>query len=498
MFIFYSFRFYNRAVCLSKQKYSEVAFRLDKDDQKRGFTVAHMLPSDQGLLCITDDQQFQFYSALKHSEETLQLSITKRLIGYNENILDMKFVGEDESFLAVATNIEQVHVYDLASMSCSYVLGRHSNIVLCLDTYIGSSGNTYIVTGSKDKDVRLWYEETRKCVGVGIGHQRAVGAIAFSKKKRNFFGSYTQSLIWSFEALIDDSDKPYRLKTKGSMGAHKKDINFVAISPDDSFVFSGSEDRTARLFKLPELVEVASLVGHKQGIWSFEYSPVDPCVLTASADKTIKLWSVRDHSCLKTFEGHISSVLRASFISQGEQLVSNDDDGLLKLWSVKSNECIASYDQHENKSYMVSRNHQRSAHLLRLKRSTFKCQDQSRPTLTMSPTTNTDTVVPNPHETSKTLTSFNLTQCVKLNSLNYTAWRFQLTNILFGFSLLGFINGTKTPPSQTITDVANNETPNPAYLSWLKQDGLIIGALMGTLTAALQRLIVRAYTAKEA
>ncbi|XP_074294181.1 protein TORMOZ EMBRYO DEFECTIVE-like [Silene latifolia] len=344
-------------VCLSKQKYSEVTFRTDQDDERRGFTAAHMLPSDQGLLCITADQQFLFYSPLKHSEKILHLSLTKRLIGYNEVIVDMKFVGEDENLLAVATNIEQVHVYDMASMSCSYVLAGHSKIVLCLDTCIGSSGSTYIVTGSKDKDVRLWDSETRKCVGVGIGHLKAVGAVAFSKKQRNFFvsGSRDKTLkVWSFEGLISDSDKPYRLKTKGSVGAHKNDINSVAISPDDSFVCSGSEDRTARLFKLPELVEMASLVGHKQGIWFVEFSPVDPCVLTASKDKTIKLWSVRDHSCLKTFEGHTSTVYRASFISRGAQLVSTDANGLLKLWNVKSIECIATYDQHEDKVWALA------------------------------------------------------------------------------------------------------------------------------------------------
>lgn len=67
-----------------------------------------MLPSDQGLLCVTADQQFLFYSLLKHSKEDVGLSLTRRLIGYNEEIVDMKFLGDDENYLAVATNLEQV------------------------------------------------------------------------------------------------------------------------------------------------------------------------------------------------------------------------------------------------------------------------------------------------------------------------------------------------------------------------------------------------------
>lgn len=47
----------------------------------------------------------------------------------------------------------QVRVYDLASMSCDYVLSGHTETVLCVDTCVSSSGRTLIVTGSKDKSV---------------------------------------------------------------------------------------------------------------------------------------------------------------------------------------------------------------------------------------------------------------------------------------------------------------------------------------------------------
>lgn len=41
----------------------------------------------------------------------LQLNLYKRLVGYNEEILDMKFLGDDEQYLAVATNLEQVNFW---------------------------------------------------------------------------------------------------------------------------------------------------------------------------------------------------------------------------------------------------------------------------------------------------------------------------------------------------------------------------------------------------
>lgn len=48
-------------------------------------------------------------------------------------------------------------MYDLTSMSCSYVLAGHTDVILCLDTCLSSSGRTLIVTGSKDNTVSLTY-----------------------------------------------------------------------------------------------------------------------------------------------------------------------------------------------------------------------------------------------------------------------------------------------------------------------------------------------------
>lgn len=104
MFILHDFSL-NSAVCLFEQPSSDVTVSSDMD---RGFTSAVMLPLDQGLVCVTADQQFLFYSPVDHPRERCQLKLIRRLVGYNEEIVDMRFLGEEEQFLAVATNLEQV------------------------------------------------------------------------------------------------------------------------------------------------------------------------------------------------------------------------------------------------------------------------------------------------------------------------------------------------------------------------------------------------------
>eukprot|EP01018_Ginkgo_biloba_P035898 Gb_13772 [translate_table: standard] len=347
------------ALCLYEQKSSDAVISSDKEDLKGGFVSAVLLPSGQGVLCVTADQRFLFYDPVETDESKFDLKISKRLIGYNEEIVDLKFLGEEENFLVVATNLEQIRAYDVESMTCAYELSGHTDIVLCLDTCVTTSGRILLASGAKDHTVRIWDTETRSCIGVAAGHMGAVGAVALSKKAKNFFvsGSSDRTIkVWSMAGALDSGSicDPIKFSSQAVVAAHDKDINSLAVAPNDSLICSGSQDRTARVWRLPDLVPVVVLRGHKRGIWCVEFSPVDQCVMTASGDKTIKIWSLSDGSCLKTFEGHTASVLRASFLTRGTQLISSGADGLLKLWTIKSNECIATFDQHEDKIWALA------------------------------------------------------------------------------------------------------------------------------------------------
>lgn len=44
-------------------------------------------------------------------------------------------------------------MYDVATMSCVFVLSGHTEIVVCLDTCVASLGRILLVTGSKDNTV---------------------------------------------------------------------------------------------------------------------------------------------------------------------------------------------------------------------------------------------------------------------------------------------------------------------------------------------------------
>ena len=103
----------------------------------------------------------------------------------------------------------------------------------------------------------------------------------------------------------------------------------------------------------------------------------------------------------------------------------------------------------------------------------------------------------NRDDPSKPLIVVNVHAVQKLTPTTYLTWKTQVEALLIGYDLYSFIDGSNPMPSKTITKDATIES-NPAYLSWLRQDKLLFGALAGTLSPTLGPLIIRTTTTKEA
>ena len=311
-------------------------------------------------------------------------SLSRQFIGYNDEIVDVSYLSyksstdsplQLDSHIALATNSSLIRIYSIKNLDARLLEG-HSDIVLALDR--GANGSV-LVSGSKDRTARIWApsvtgDDTSTswgygCVGICEGHTESVGAVAMArggddKPKFMFTGSQDRTIkMWDVSELpiqFDDNQTVVHCKSLMTHKAHEKDINALDVAPNDRFLVSGSQDRTAKVYEIQytigsggsvrgELKLIGTCKGHKRGVWSVRFSRAERILATGSGDKSVKLWSLDDFSCVKTFEGHTNSVLRVDFLNNGLQLVSSASDGLVKLWNIKEEECITTLDNHEDK-----------------------------------------------------------------------------------------------------------------------------------------------------
>lgn len=107
-------------------------------------------------------------------------------------------------------------------------------------------------------------------------------------------------------------------------------------------------------------------------------------------------------------------------------------------------------------------------------------------------------VLPNPHQVDRPFLLVHFPNIQKLTSTNYLAWSNQIQLTLEGYDLYNYLNGSFPSPPETIPGNNNQQIANPAYLTWKRQDRLIHGALVGTLSASVQSLVTRATSSKAA
>ncbi|KAI8394307.1 WD40-repeat-containing domain protein [Radiomyces spectabilis] len=310
----------------------------------------------QNLAAVTNDQNILIYSIQN------QMRRVKQIVGYNDEIVDLVYVGANETHLAAATNSEQLRVYNVETQDCDLVYG-HKDMIICLAR---STDGEVLVTGSKDKTARVWKinveaedpTERYVCAGLCVGHTNPIGAVAMSRRSRNFMitGSQDRTIkYWNLREINWDQPKDdFHPRSLYTHQAHDKDINTICVAPNDKFFATGSQDKTAKIWNVDTGELVGTCRGHKRGIWCAQFSPVDQVLATSSSDKTIKIWSLKDFSCLKSFEGHTNSVLRVNFLTMGVQLVSAGSDGLVKLWTIKTNECVNTLDNHTEKVWALT------------------------------------------------------------------------------------------------------------------------------------------------
>ena len=107
--------------------------------------------------------------------------------------------------------------------------------------------------------------------------------------------------------------------------------------------------------------------------------------------------------------------------------------------------------------------------------------------------------VVNKTNTSQILIVFNVNAQapLKLTTINYFTWWLQFMSLLFGYDLLGFIDGSKTCPPALIT-LPNASSPslNPNHTLWLKQYQLLLNAIVRSVSATLVQFISTTTTSR--
>jgi U3 small nucleolar RNA-associated protein 13 len=172
------------------------------------------------------------------------LAATRQIVGYNDELVQVKYIPGPSDILAVATNSPQLKLLRVADFSCE-LLDGHTATILALDV---SPDGKSIATGSKDRTCRLWEVASGTCTMLCVGHTEGVSSVALSRKVGTFDAGHAAVFSVSSDCSLkrwavarDAGAALAQPKATHTTRAHEKDINHVCVAPSDSLVATSSQ-----------------------------------------------------------------------------------------------------------------------------------------------------------------------------------------------------------------------------------------------------------------
>lgn len=222
----------------------------------------------------------------------------------------------------------------------AYPQEAHTECVYCIQFF-----GKWLVSGSRDKTLRVWDLESRRLRGRPlVGHSQSVLCLQFDPSEGEdiiISGSSDSSVIvWKFST----GQKLHEIPS-----AHDESV--LNLRFDKRFLVTCSKDKKIKVWNRHQLAPndpnfpriKAGTEGVRAPTYIIDLASMEPSLLEAKlangAIKPIKAWS---H--LLTFVGHGAAVNAIQIL--GDQIVSASGDRLIKVWNVLTGKMVKSIPGH--------------------------------------------------------------------------------------------------------------------------------------------------------
>ncbi|XWK88065.1 MAG: tetratricopeptide repeat protein [Phormidium sp.] len=234
---------------------------------------------------------------------------------------------------ALEINFDWADVYNNRG-NAYYKLGDYEKAIADYDTAIKI--NPELTAAIKNRDVTqgVWDELKRQ-------QQLKKEELKWQQELKNEELKRQQEL--KNEELKRQQEEEEKRKTKWenftlaqTLKAHSDYVRTVLISPDGQILFSGSDDKTIKIWELSTGKEIRTLTGHTHYVYSLAISPDRKTLFSASGDNTIRIWHWGNGEQLRTLNGHSSTVYALVISPDGQKLVSGGNDSTIKIWQLSN------------------------------------------------------------------------------------------------------------------------------------------------------------------
>lgn len=233
----------------------------------------------------------------------------------------------DKKKMVTGSRDKTIKIWDLETGSCKMTITGHTRSVLCLQY-----DNDTIVSGSSDATLIVTELETGKLKQKLLGHEDSVLNLRLVKSDRIISCSKDRTVrLW-------DKNTGQCLRV---YQGHRAAVN--AVQWLNHTIVSASGDRTIKMWDMETGKCLRTLIAHTRGVACIEFD--GERIVSGSSDKTIKVWDANTGDCIYTLAGHTELVRTIQLDSVADRIISGCYDGQLKVWDLKEGRLLRDLGQ---------------------------------------------------------------------------------------------------------------------------------------------------------
>lgn len=208
-------------------------------------------------------------------------------------------------------------------------LSGHTDSVYCVQF-----DEDKIITGSRDRTIRVWDINTLRCLKV-IGGP-TVKPIPGPKRLRTVDPSKLLGIVESVNGTRE-GDAIYHIPSD----YHSASI--LCLQYDDEILVTGSSDNDLLVWDVKTFEPIRRLKHHGGGVLDVAFDSKH--IVSCSKDCTIVVWDRKTLEPIRSLTGHRGPVNAVQL--RGHLLVSASGDGVARLWDLNKMECQREFPQKE-------------------------------------------------------------------------------------------------------------------------------------------------------
>ncbi|KAG9781990.1 hypothetical protein ABEF93_005512 [Exophiala dermatitidis] len=257
---------------------------------------------------------------------------------HTECVYTIQFYGK---WLVSGSRDKTLRIWDLETRRLrGRPLVGHSQSVLCLQ-FDPTENEDIIISGSSDASVIVWQFSTGKKIHeISSAHDESVLNLRFDKRYLVTCSKDRRIKIWNRHALVaTDPDYP-KISRDSTARVPSYIVNTSNMEP--SLLEARVADGAIRALK-PYML-LLTLVGHGAAVNAIQIN--GDLIVSASGDRLIKIWSSRNGKLLRTLQGHQKGIACVQFDSK--RIVSGSSDNTVRIYDPYTGAEVAELKGHTN------------------------------------------------------------------------------------------------------------------------------------------------------